>query len=73
MAEEETINESHDDSNHLESLKDNAPVEPNKDELDELQYESAKASYDRALELWQEQVDKTEASLLVEEELKEEE
>lgn len=73
MAEEETINESHDDSNHLQSLKDNAPVEPNKDELDELQYESAKASYDRALELWQEQVDKTEASLLVEEELKEEE
>ena len=69
MAEEETLNDSHKDSEHLQSLKDTAPVEPNKDELDELQYESAKESYDRALALWQEEVDKTEALLLVEEEL----
>ena len=72
MAEEETLNDSHNDSEHLQSLKDNAPVEPNKDELDELQYESAKESYDRALALWKESVDQTEASLLVEEELVEE-
>ena len=51
---------------HLQTLKDNPPVEPNKDELEDFQYESAKASYDKAVELWKEEIDKVEKSLLVE-------
>ena len=46
---------------HLENLKSNPPVEPNKDELDDMQYPSAKESYDRAMIAWQEEVDKVEA------------
>ena len=64
MAEE--IRDDHIDSEHLEELKNNPPVEPNKDELEEHQYESAKASYDKAIVLWQEEIDKVEAELLVE-------
>ena len=33
----------------LQLLKDNPPVEPDKDELEDFQYESAKASYDKAV------------------------
>ena len=66
MAEEETLNDSHNDSEHLQSLKDTAPVEPNKDELEDFQYESAKESYDKAVKLWQEEIDKVEAQLLTE-------
>lgn len=64
MAEE--IRDDHIDSEHLEELKNNPPVEPNKDELEDYQYESAKASYDKAVKLWQEEIDKVEAQLLVE-------
>ena len=64
MAEE--ILDGYDPSEHLEELKNNPPVEPNKDELEDFQYESAKESYDKALKLWQEEIDKVEAQLLVE-------
>tara|TARA_B100000073_G_scaffold335230_1_gene328618 strand:- start:366 stop:560 length:195 start_codon:yes stop_codon:yes gene_type:complete len=64
MAEE--IRDDHIDSEHLEELKNNPPVEPNKDELEDYQYESAKESYDKAVKLWQEEIDKVEAQLLVE-------
>ena len=64
MAEE--IREDHIDSEHLQTLKDNPPVEPNKDELEDFQYESAKASYDRALETWKENLKNLEEQLLVE-------
>ena len=43
---------------HLQTLKDNPPVEPNKDELEDFQYESAKASYDRAVEGWKQRFEK---------------
>ena len=33
----------------LQLLKDNPPVEPDKDELEDFQYESAKTSYDKAI------------------------
>jgi len=69
---EETFNEEHDIVEHVQTLKDNPPVEPNVDELDELQYESAKASYDRALELWKEQVEEEEQKLLTEAAIEEE-
>ncbi len=64
---EDTVNENHVTSDHLQTLKDNPPVEPNKDELEEHQYESAKASYDKALELWKEEVSTQEEVLLTEE------
>ncbi len=51
---------------HLQSLKDNPPVEPVEGELEDYQYESAKDSYDKAVELWKEEIDKVEKSLLVE-------
>ena len=51
---------------HLQNLKDNPPVEPVEGELEDYQYESAKASYDKAVELWKEEIDKVEKSLLVE-------
>ena len=51
---------------NLQMLKDNPPVEPNKDELEDFQYESAKASYDRALETWKENIKNLEEQLLVE-------
>ncbi len=60
---EETFNEEHSSVEHVQSLKDNPPVEPNKDELEEHQYESAKASYDKALELWTENVQNEEQLL----------
>ena len=50
----------------LQLLKDNPPVEPNEDELEDYQYESAKASYDRALETWKENIKNLEEQLLVE-------
>ena len=52
---------------HLDNLKNNPPVEHNKDELEDMQYESAKESYDRAVTAWQEEVDKVEAGPVVEE------
>ena len=64
---EDTLNETHSTSEHLQLLKDNPPAEPNKDELEEHQYESAKASYDKALELWQKEVSIQEEVLLTEE------
>mgnify|MGYP000367737197 CR=1 FL=1 len=64
MAEE--IRDDHVDADHLVALKDNPPVEPNKDELEDFQYESAKESYDKAVKLWQEEIDKVEAQLLTE-------
>tara|TARA_B100000035_G_scaffold285458_1_gene269034 strand:- start:1081 stop:1269 length:189 start_codon:yes stop_codon:yes gene_type:complete len=51
---------------NLQMLKDNPPVEPNEDELEDFQYESAKASYDRALETWKENIKNLEEQLLVE-------
>ena len=51
---------------HLQNLKDNPPVEPVEGELEDYQYESAKDSYDKAVELWKEEIDKVEKSLLVE-------
>ena len=62
----EEVRSDHDSAEHLQTLKDNPPVEPNKDELEEHQYESAKASYDKAIVLWQEEIDNVEAELLVE-------
>ena len=64
MAEE--IRDDNVDADHLVALKDNPPVEPNKDELEDFQYESAKESYDKAVKLWQEEIDKVEAQLLTE-------
>ena len=64
MAEE--IRDDHIDSEHLEELKNNPPVEPNKDELEDFQYESAKASYDKAVAAWKENVEELEEQLLVE-------
>ena len=54
---------------HLQTLKDNPPVEPNKDELEDFQYESAKASYDRAVEAWKAEIEKVEAGPVVEAQL----
>ena len=51
---------------HLQSLKDNPPVEPNKEELEDFQYESAKASYDRAVEAWKAEIEKVERGPVVE-------
>lgn len=48
---------------HLQTLRDNPPVKPNQEELDEVQYESAKASYDRAVELWEAEIQKVEAGI----------
>ena len=64
MAEE--IRDDHIDSEHLEELKNNPPVEPVEGDLEDYQYESAKESYDKAVKLWQEEIDKVEAQLLVE-------
>ena len=64
MAEE--IRDDHVDADHLVELKANPPVEPNKEELEDFQYESAKESYDKAVKLWQEEIDKVEAQLLTE-------
>ena len=50
----------------LQLLKDNPPVEPDKDELEDFQYESAKASYDKAAAAWKENVEELEEQLLVE-------
>ena len=64
MAEE--ILDGYDPSEHLEELKNNPPVEPVDGDLEDYQYESAKESYDKAVKLWQEEIDKVEAQLLVE-------
>ena len=54
---------------HLQNLKDNPPVEPVEGELEDYQYESAKASYDRAVEAWKAEIEKVEAGPVVEEQL----
>ena len=54
---------------HLQTLKDNPPVEPNKDELEDFQYESAKASYDRAVEAGKQRLRKSRRYPVVEEQL----
>ena len=56
MAEEQPLNENHDNDTHMTNLNANPPVEPNKDDLEEHQYECAKASYVTALELWKAEV-----------------
>ena len=50
----------------IQLLKDNPPVEPDKGELEDFQYESAKASYDKAVAAWKENVEELEEQLLVE-------
>lgn len=52
---------------HLDNLKNNPPVKPNKEELDDMQYASAQENYDRAVVAWQAEVDKVEAGPVVEE------
>ena len=61
MAEE--ILDGYDPSEHLEELKNNHPVEPVEGDLEDCQYESAKESYDKAVKLRQEEIDKVEAQL----------
>jgi len=63
---EEVINEEFNLADHVQKLKDNPPVEPNESELEGHQYTHAKESYDRALKLWQEELDTAEAQLLAE-------
>lgn len=53
-------------ADHVQRLKDNPPVEPNRDELEEHQYQSAKENYDRAIVAWQEELTSAEAQLLTE-------
>ncbi len=59
MAEEVKLDMTSDE--HLAELKNKPPVEPNKDELEDYQYESAKASYDRAVAAWKEEIEKVES------------
>ena len=52
----------------LQLLKDNPPVEPDKDELEDFQYESAKETrcMIKQLQFWKENVEELEEQLLVE-------
>ena len=54
---------------HLQTRKENPPVEPNKAELEDFQYEYAKESYDRAVETRKAEIEKVEAGPVVEEQL----